>query len=932
MRAIVLSCLVVAAAPLWATGSAYMVRDIKVEPQSELVEFGAFGEFVAFDGFVYFGQNDGIHGMELWRWSPTAEPEQVVDICPGACWSLPWNFVEWSGSLYFTAGGAAREVWSTDGTDGGTRRVTDVAPGNASSFPRWLTPAPDALYFAAGETADDVELWKTDGTTAGTVRVADIRPGPAGSEPASLVYHEGYLYFTADDGVHGREIWRTDGTPAGTSMVDELCPGPGQCVWLEQWLYNRRNAIEFTGRFLLAPLDRAGAYGLASLDLAGGGVEYLEPYPRGILKTFTHLGDAVLFAGFPNELWRSDGTPAGTVLLASFDWEPRILGVLNGLAYFLVRVGSEHQLWSTDGSKAGTGLVVSLGEAAPGIDGVSLAPGTLLGDRLLFRVGILGLGSELWSTDGTAEGTSLVLDANPGPPSAFVDLWYPTMMTLLGDEAVYRSHHSMDGWEPWRSDGTPTGTQLIADLFAPSDGMPAETLESPTLFAAAADDLLLFAADDGATGIELWSSDGSDEGTLLVADLLPGEDENGDPNSSYPRVWFGARGLGFLTSRVGVASASGHPGDYELLGVNEFWGPFVGPLLAPDGQGGLRVFSGGLAETDGTAAGTSILADDVNAMSLAVVGDRLFVSRTDEATGAELWVGEGDPTILLPVADIQPGAEGSDPLPVGSFHGQYLFSADDGATGRELWASDGSLAGTREVRDIRSGPEASSPGSYEPWSSPAVTRWGAFFVADDGVSGRELWISDGTEAGTRRVADIHRGPAPSDPDDLAATTNRVFFFADDGVHGREPWVARGDGSGAHMLADLVTGPRSSAPSRRLGRELAAIRGRVYFGATDGRHGVELWTSDGTEHGTRRVQDINPGPGSSSPVGFVVAGNCLYFAANDGEHGFELWALPIDPATGLTLGGRCGSVREAEANGPPLGTDLPPAPAGTGGSG
>jgi ELWxxDGT repeat protein len=79
--------------------------------------------------------------------------------------------------------------------------------------------------------------------------------------------------------------------------------------------------------------------------------------------------------------------------------------------------------------------------------------------------------------------------------------------------------------------------------------------------------------------------------------------------------------------------------------------------------------------------------------------------------------------------------------------------------------------------------------------------------------------------------------------------------------------------------------------------MAAVGRRVYFGATDGRSGVELWTSDGTRRGTFQVQDINPGSGSSSPAGFVVVGQCLYFAAHDGEHGFELWALPIDPVTG-----------------------------------
>jgi ELWxxDGT repeat protein len=109
-----------------------------------------------------------------------------------------------------------------------------------------------------------------------------------------------------------------------------------------------------------------------------------------------------------------------------------------------------------------------------------------------------------------------------------------------------------------------------------------------------------------------------------------------------------------------------------------------------------------------------------------------------------------------------------------------------------------------------------------------------------------------------------------------------------------------------LVVDLRPEAASSAPDRRLGWELAAVGPRVYFGATDGERGVELWTSDGTEEGTRLVQDINPGPGSSSPDGFVVAGDCLYFGANDGEHGFELWAMPLRPSISSLPDPRCGT--------------------------
>lgn len=911
MRALLLIIATLVAAPVPAAGPARLVRDIKVEAQSELWEFGTLGEFVTFGEFVYFGQSDGVHGFEPWRWSPATGPELFVDICPGACWSLPWNFVEWRGELYFSAAGpaAGREIWRTDGTRAGTHLVADIIPGHESSYPYWLTPAPEALYFVPYGGDGDAELWKSDGSQAGTARVADIQVGSVGSYPASLVHHEGLLYFTADDGVHGREIWTTDGTEAGTSQLVDLCPHAGQCVWQEQWLYDRRNAIAFVGDILFAPLDGGDGVGLASIDLVNGEVEYLPPYPRGIYKTFTHLGDRLLFAGYPSQLWRSDGTSGGTLQLGSFDGEPRIIGILDGLAYFVVQVEGAHELWRTDGEVAGTFQVLSLGLPAGGIEGISATPGSLLGDRLLFRVAIEGLGAELWSTDGSAKGTALVKDANSGPAGAFVDLWSPTMTTVLGDEIVYRGFGATDGWEPWRSDGTEAGTQRIADLFAPSDGIPPTTLGPPFLLGAAVGDRLLFGADDGATGAELWASDGTEDGTLLVADLEPGLDENGRPLSSFPRVWRSAFGLGFATSSLGVIAATGEVGDVDVLAADSFWGGRFEVTVRLSPAGGAQIFFGGLWESNGSPSETSMIADSVDPMSLAAVGSGLFFSRPEEETGSELWMAQGDPPAVFPVADIYPGAEGSTPTPVGRFSGQYVFAADDGETGRELWASDGTLAGTRRVQDIRPGPDSSSPSGYENWRRPAVTRWGVFFVADDGVSGRELWISDSTAAGTRRVADIYPGSMPSDPDDPVVAGDQVFFFANDGVHGRELWTARGDGSGARMIRDLAPGAASSAPDRRLGWELAAVGPRLYFGATDGKRGVELWTSDGTAEGTRMIQDINPGPGSSSPDGFVVVGDCLYFGANDGEHGFELWAMPIRSVAGSLPGVQCGGWEE-----------------------
>jgi ELWxxDGT repeat protein len=154
-----------------------------------------------------------------------------------------------------------------------------------------------------------------------------------------------------------------------------------------------------------------------------------------------------------------------------------------------------------------------------------------------------------------------------------------------------------------------------------------------------------------------------------------------------------------------------------------------------------------------------------------------------------------------------------------------------------------------------------------------------FFVA----ARHELWKND---AGSTALVRALPGTDTAGILSLTAVGNRVYFSYDDGVNGRELWVSDGTESGTRLVEDLFPGPGSSHP-----RELQAQGAILVFTATDGVHGVEPWRSDGTALGTRMLQDIAPGDLSSSPTEFTASGPNLYFAANDGTTGFELWALP-----------------------------------------
>ncbi len=201
------------------------------------------------------------------------------------------------------------------------------------------------------------------------------------------------------------------------------------------------------------------------------------------------------------------------------------------------------------------------------------------------------------------------------------------------------------------------------------------------------------------------------------------------------------------------------------------------------------------------------------------------------------------------------------------------FFAENNAGVRELWVTDGTLAGSHMVRAFSAG------------SIVGIVMVGAraYFDVDDGLHGRELWVSDGTPAGTTLVADINPGVNASNPAVLTAANGSLFFAANDGTHGYELWKTDGTAAGTVMLKDINPGNNPSFPEN-----LANVNGTIFFGADDGTHGVELWKTDGTAAGTVMVKDINPAASSSNPVMLTNANGTLFFVADDGTHGLELW--------------------------------------------
>ena len=190
---------------------------------------------------------------------------------------------------------------------------------------------------------------------------------------------------------------------------------------------------------------------------------------------------------------------------------------------------------------------------------------------------------------------------------------------------------------------------------------------------------------------------------------------------------------------------------------------------------------------------------------LTVMGDSLFFTATDSAHGTELWKSDGSSTGTAILADLNPGAASSQPSRLIVSGNKLFFYFVNATSGRELGVSDGTAQGTHLVKDIQTGTGNGTPinGKIIPFDNQVV------FAGADGSTGIEPWISDGTEQGTVLLKDIHPGAGNTfgGPGvDSAVINGKLFFVGNDGTssnaHGSEVWITDGTTAGTTLLKDI----------------------------------------------------------------------------------------------------------------------------------
>lgn len=861
---------------------ARLVKDLNttrsrgIDPEISLPSYQE--SIAALGGTVFFSASDGIHGSELWRSDGTrASTRLVADICSGSCASAPRNLTVAGGLVFFTAddGLHGRELWKSDGTPAGTVLVEDLIAEDAAGRIDSLTELNGFLLFALSPNGYRRELWRSDGTVAGTYRLADFDGTDAYRDSLSLPYPParlgGKLFFFAQDRDHGEEPWTTDGTAAGTVLLKDVYPGPRDSI-------PGNPQITAAGGKVFFHAGGPEGFELWASDGTPAGtslVKDIHPGPGDAnLQGLTGLGGKAFFFASPDgigqQLWKSDGTAGGTLPVKPVPYSVSSLTVAGGRLFFF----SQCDLWTSDGTEAGTLLVQTVGGTS-----CYLPPPLEGGPQLLFFSSDGSHGFEPWKSDGTPAGTSLIADLYPGTGSSSEN---PQPGVFAGGRWYFRAKGGEDaGTQLWTTDGTAAGTRMLP-VNRQRSGFPLDAageLQGPRAFF----DLkgtLLFQGGDGPTGAELWRSDGTAAGTSLIEDLHPG------PGSSLPGELTRVGGTVFFRSDAGSGSeklwkTNGTPeGTQQLLALDHLHN---GGLFSPrnlTALGNILLFVGSagddfsevLMRSDGTPAGTMPVPSPLPgyAVSIVSLGDRvLFQAGVDRN---ELWKSDGTAAGTVSLGKILSAdlflADSS-----AVRNGVLFFAGSAPETGEELWRSDGTVAGTHLLAETVPGTGGKRLGPF------AVAGPTLFFAA----GGNELWKND---LGKTSVVRGLPGNPSAGIRSLVSLGKKVYFTYDDGEHGRELWVSDGTRAGTRMVEDILPGPGSADP-----RELHAEGSILLFSASDGVHGRELWRSDGTPLRTWMIQDIAPGDLPSSPTELTDSGPNIYFVANDGTTGFELWALP-----------------------------------------
>ncbi len=396
---------------LWKTdgteAGTLLVNGFDVTPSSN--------SLVNINGTLMFIANTHKNGTELWKFDEVLSKTILVkDINPGFGGSNPANFFEMNNMLFFTAEDPlGRSIWQSDGTEKGTKRISNINFGYTSFF-----SSAEALFFY-----HENSILKYNGLENEPIRISELD-----NAKYLATVEDGFFFYYRPSNSSNLELWKSDGTGTDLIKVKAFLPSD---KFLSQPTVINKKLVFFTS-------NGAGTYNLWSSDGTGYGTLLL----KGSISitdrdNYVELGGTPSILGKSNkvlffriisedgfELWRTDGTKTSTVLVKNIEQDVENdqfvnLSRINDIFYF--RAGDtetgyfQYMLWQTDGTNRGTKLIRSFEyrPVAHYYPFVSLGPIVDINGLLLFSAYVDSIGSELWKiiSDNTENQPIAINDA-----------------------------------------------------------------------------------------------------------------------------------------------------------------------------------------------------------------------------------------------------------------------------------------------------------------------------------------------------------------------------------------------------------------------------------------------------------------------------------------------------------------------------------------
>jgi ELWxxDGT repeat protein len=801
------------------------------------------------NGVLYYAADDGATGNELWRTDGTrVGTYQVADLVPGYAGSFPHHFTAAGSNLFFLRQG---ELWISDGTGAGTQKIVDL------NISRCCQAVGNAVFFTANDGVHGTELWRVDADGNNVHMVANINTAPLGggqdasSDPIFWIPRGDSIIFLAytplvpPSGSNSTEfrLFRADASGTGVTELANFGfrGGIGDVINLPAGVMFNLSPASAGDPKELWVTDGTPA-GTMPLDM---GINYSSQSPTPLNFARGASGEAYFFAHrppegptvFPDKIWRTDGTRAGTRVFADLTTrsENHEIAYLSGRVYFDSGDDGTHsagdELWSSDGTTAGTYLVRDLGV---GIDSSITDLRVVNGKLQFFAMGPSG-SRELWASDGTMDGTINLITSNVG--SAGNGSSNVTFAGQLGTRAVFTADRGAgnEGHELFATDGTSTGTTVVRGLFAggPSDARNFLVMNGQ----------ILFVANDTNRDRGLWRTDGTSDGTIPLQ-VIPGAEINevtlGDANSIMGGVaHFTAlpTGGGFRSlwrsdgTSAGTFELPGTIGQsVDILGGNgthllyralhngttmRLWSWDGSQALIISAADTLNILSNAGATFDGRVCfrawdaspqtidvwcanglpgdlvrATNFNAPGVSAAALHPLGNRLLVNVPGSGASSGLYVTQGSAAGVVRISAEQIVSA----RPYGN--GQLVFASESG----RLMLTDGTSNGTRNLLQGVALP-GGLPGSF------GVLGGYVVFVVNDATRGAVVWRTDGTPAGTRYLADLDPGtsPAQAGVGQFFTLGDRLLFSGYRTSIGNELWSINATDPNASDEAASATG-------------------------------------------------------------------------------------------------------------------------------